>query len=180
MNRVRNDYSNRNFYTTSSPYNNYNRTSEAFKYFPREYQNKPLKKKVNVKVKNKYVSVEQKQKYISAKFFVSMIIFITVSVSAISINAKVIEKRFEIDSLKEELKQLEEDNRSLKTEISKNLDLDYVEQYATSKLKMQKPSSHQTIHISVPKDTYVLKNLKGKNQSKFSLLNVLKNATDKG
>ncbi|MDE6357665.1 MAG: hypothetical protein K2L15_03640, partial [Eubacteriales bacterium] len=36
--------------------------------------------------------------------------------------------------------------------------LEYVEEYAIANLKMQKPASHQIVHISVPKESHTIKN----------------------
>lgn len=143
-------------------HNYYNNTSEAFKYAPNyepEYNPVP-KRRVRKKIKEKYVKAEQNERYLSLKFFVGLAIFATIGICVVGINAKTIEKRFKIDSLNSELKEIRELNKNLQTDIAKNLDLDYIQKYATENLRMQKPSSHQIVHISVPKESYTVKNNK--------------------
>lgn len=59
-----------------------------------------------------------------------------------------------MDELNGQLSQITEYNRYLEIELSKNLDLEYIENVAINKLGMQKPAPHQIIYISVPKESY--------------------------
>ena len=95
--------------------------------------------------------------------------------SIIFIEALIIQKKFEIDTLNENLKEITENNKNLETELAKNLDLDYVEYIATSELGMQAPASHQIVHINVPKESYSQKNNNIEKQSFLSKIsNLLK------
>lgn len=170
----------RNNYSSNKMY--YSQTSEAFKYEPAyaPESSPSIKKRIKKVKKEKYVKVEQKEKHFTARFFATICIFTTITICAVSISAQTIQKRFQIDELNSKLKELKEANKNLETEIAKNLDLEYVEQYATSNLKMQKPASHQIIHINVPKESYTLTNSKTNSNDesffeRFNLLKYLKN-----
>ncbi len=135
--------------------NKYIKTSEAFKYdiasLP-EYR--PLKKRVRKKLQDVYIKAEQKERYLSFKFFATFAIVASFALTYVTISAKVLEKKFEIQDLSAQLKEIKEVNSYLETQIAKNLDLDYIEQYASVNLKMQKPASHQIVYIDVPKESY--------------------------
>lgn len=147
-------------YNYNSYTNYYNKTSEAFDYNI-DYgvpANTPTpKKRIKKIAKTKYVAVEKNIKIFSFKFFVTLILLFSFSACTIFLNASIIQKRFEIDDLKVELKELKENNKFLETEIAKNLDLEYIENFAATKLDMQKPSNHQIVHINVPKESYTVK-----------------------
>ncbi len=62
----------------------------------------------------------------------------------------------EIASLQSELNELKEDNYYLESEFDNNLNLDYIEEVALTRLGMQKPSSYQIKYINVPKQSYTV------------------------
>lgn len=146
----------------------YNSSSEAFKYSPNyqpQYEPK-IKKKTKIKIKEKYVIAEKNEKIFSLKFFIMIGIFAMLGTTFVGINAKILEKKFQIDELNTKLKEVKENNKNLETEIAKNLDLEYIENYASKNLKMQKPAAHQIIHISVPKESYTIKSENTNNKNK--------------
>lgn len=155
-------------------YNNayYNYSTEAYKYSPdieyvrkrRKKRSSSSKKKINgtrkARIKNvkktRYEFVKQtgvlgdfKTYFIVGTFFVFLIFML----GSFAINSQKLDR---INSLTTELKQLEESNSVLQTEIIKNLDLEKIEQIATTKLKMQKPAQHQIVYINVPKQSYTV------------------------
>ncbi len=104
----------------------------------------------------------------SLKFLASFIIIATFIVAIIFVEALTIQKRFDIDTLNSTLKEINENNKNLETELAKNLDLDYVEYIASTELGMQRPASHQVVHINVPKESYSEKgNVKEKEENLF-------------
>ncbi|WP_250277351.1 hypothetical protein [[Clostridium] colinum] len=157
--------------------NYYNYSSVAHDYT--SYQdNKPTKSNKRIKKvkKEKYVKVEEGLKIFSLKFFVTFIMLATFIVCIIFVEALIVQKRFEIDSLNIALKEITENNKNLETELAKNLDLEYVEYIASSELDMQKPASHQIVYIDIPKESYSEKsNTKDTESFLTKFLNVLKN-----
>lgn len=139
--------------------NHYNYTSVAHNYAP-EYDYIPKKRNRPIKKiqKERYVKAEQGLKIFSLKFFVALVIVSTFIVGVVFIEALTIQRKFEIESLTATLKEINENNKNLETELAKNLDLDYVESKAILNFGMQKPASHQIVHINVPKESYSEKN----------------------
>lgn len=162
-------------YTSKYRNINYNYTSEAFDYDydprpntrpksnpkpkPKEEDSNRSKNKKNRTINNregstKYIQAEKDEKIFSFKFVVSLITIMTLITCIVILEAKIIEQRFEMESLNTNLGELNEYNRYLEIELSKNLDLEYIETIAINKLGMQRPSPHQIIYISVPKESY--------------------------
>ncbi len=164
----------KNNYTSKYRNTRYNYTSEAFDYDDYEptYRPRPkskpkpreensnrsrTKKKYKLTKRDgsiKYVQAEKDVKIFSFKFILSLIIIMALITCIVILEAKIIEQRFEMDSLNTTLGELNEYNRYLEIELSKNLDLEYIEAIAINKLGMQRPSPHQIIYISVPKESY--------------------------
>lgn len=172
------NYQNNIYYRNNIQYRNsqYNNSSLARDYLPDyEYQVGKIKKPVRKIKKDKYIKTEQGLRFLSLKFVVTVAILATFITSIIFIEALIIQKKFEIDELNANLKEITENNKNLETELAKNLDLDYVEYVASSELGMQKPASHQIIHINVPKESYSQKNNNNQNETFFSKIsNLLK------
>lgn len=142
-------------------YNYYNQTSEAYDY---SLQNKYLpsnKKFRKPRVKRrieKYVKSEKNIKFYSSsllsKVFPLLITIIFAMVVILCLEADIIQKRFEVDKLTLQLKEVNENNVNLETKLAENLDLDYIEKIASTNLDMQKPASHQIVYINVEKESY--------------------------
>ena len=143
----------KNRYNTNKN-NYYNYTSVAHDYEPDYNRNKGINKRIKKVKKEKYVKAEQGLSFLSLKFLASFIIIATFIVAIIFVEALTIQKRFDIDTLNSTLKEINENNKNLETELAKNLDLDYVEYIASTELGMQRPASHQVVHINVPKESY--------------------------
>lgn len=137
--------------------NYYNYTSEAYDYTKSYGYSKPIKKTKKKKLKEKYVKVEEHSNIFTFRFISTLVLFVSFIVSIIFLEALMIQKRFEIDDLNANLKQITENNKNLETELAQNLDLDYVEYIAITELKMQKPTSNQIVHINIPKESYAQK-----------------------
>ena len=148
-----------NQYNSKYRNNYYNYTSVAHDYQPSyDYQPKiPTNRRIKKIKKEKYVKVEENLKILSLNFWSTFVILATFIISVIFVEALTIQKKFEIDTLNATLKEISENNKNLETELAKNLDLEYVEYIASSELGMQKPASHQIVHINVPKESYTEK-----------------------
>lgn len=139
-------------------YSRYNATSEAYSY-SYDTQAIPLpKRRVKKKQKTIYRTVEENDKVLPIKIIIIIFVSILFITSAVYIEALSVQKRFEIDALNKTLYEITEDNINLETELAKSIDLEYIENVAVDKLGMQKPSSHQIIHINIPKESYSEKN----------------------
>lgn len=153
----------------------FNNTSEAYKYAP-EYDYAPLSRptrKIIKKQKTKYVVVEKTVKLYSAKIVFCSLIFATFALTVVCIEALSIHRRFDITSLSNTLNEINENNQNLETELSKNLDLEYIEKIAYSELDMKKPASHQIIYIDVPSESYSETNNIEKNETLVSKIKSL-------
>ena len=56
--------------------------------------------------------------------------------------------------MKSQLKEIQNTNSSLKSEIAGSIDLSFVKQKAIEKLGMMEPAPHQIVYIDVPKVSY--------------------------
>ncbi len=150
----------KNNYRPSNRYKNnyYNYTSVAHDYAQDYDNNRKINKRIKKIKKDKYINVEKGLKVFSFKFVITLMILTTFIIGIIFIEALIVQRKFEIDSLNANLKKIIENNKNLETELVKNLDLEYVENIASFELAMQKPSTHQIVHIKVPKESYSQKN----------------------
>lgn len=165
----------RNKYNVNNRNNYYNYTSTAYDY-EKEYKSSPsINKRIKKVKKEKYVKAEQGIKFLSLKSITTFTIIVTFIIAIIFIEALIIQRKFDIDTLNAELKEITENNKNLETELAKNLDLEYVEHVATTELGMQKPAYYQIVHINVPKESYSEKgNIKKQETFLTKLYNFIK------
>ncbi len=143
----------RNRYNFNNRNNYYNYTSVAHDYEP-EYKPRSINRRIKKIKKERYVKAEQGLRFLSLKFIATFTLIATFIIAIIFIEALTIQKRFDVDALSANLKEITENNKNLETELAKSLDLEYVEYIASSELGMQKPANHQIVHINVPKESY--------------------------
>ncbi|NLM12576.1 MAG: hypothetical protein GX209_02360 [Epulopiscium sp.] len=60
----------------------------------------------------------------------------------------------EIKNMKVQLKEIQNTNASLKSEIAESIDLTLIKQKAMGKLGMVEPAPHQIVYIDIPKISY--------------------------
>ena len=70
-------------------------------------------------------------------------------------NSQIDENFAKVQSLKEELAEVEKQNAQLEVSIENGLNLSNLEQEAKEQLGMQKLNSKQTIYITLPKNDYI-------------------------
>jgi len=173
----------------------YNYGSEAYEYYPEEdYERKRRRvkkrtakrtrkrteRRTEKKVKNKvlhkthYEFVNEKKGNFKVCFSIgTLFTFIISFVCLFAVNSK---KESEINTNIAELKRLEEANSVLKTEMTKNINLEEVEKVAKTRLNMQKPSPHQIVYINIPKKSYTVQyNLPDEDEEEFSLSTIWNN-----
>jgi len=64
------------------------------------------------------------------------------------------ELNYRMSKLTEEYNRLRDENRALNVEIETSINLDYVKEFAETRLNMHKPDSYQIVTVSVPKSDY--------------------------
>ncbi len=92
-------------------------------------------------------------------------LFIMLQYASITFNQK------EIKKLKTELKDIQNENMLLKSEIAETINLTYIKECAIERLGMMEPAAHQIIYIDIPKVSYTAYNQNEKdyrNQSNSS------------
>lgn len=155
--RWRSAQRNRSRYSGSNSYNPtsvaYDYTSESQYYEPKRKQN-ISKKKTLKKIKIK--TVDEKTVHSWRVYFAVFVVF-GFSIYLIASNAFMAEQRSRILQYNEELKQIQEDNTYLQTELTKNLNLEDIEKQAVLRLGMQKPEDYQIVYIDVPAQSYTIK-----------------------
>ncbi|NLM75420.1 MAG: cell division protein FtsL [Clostridiaceae bacterium] len=68
--------------------------------------------------------------------------------------AAISELNYRMGQLTEEYNRLRDENRALNVEIETSINLDYVKEFAETRLNMHKPDSYQIVTVSVPKSDY--------------------------
>lgn len=144
----------------------YNYSSEAYKYYPEyeEIQYPRRRQKTRVKTKRKpvvsrrVIFKKETKANIADQFktCVAISLVFAFSLALLCSFASTTAKREEINILTSNLKQLNESNSNLQSELQKNIDLNKIEKVASTKLGMQKPANHQIVYINVPKQSYTV------------------------
>lgn len=103
--------------------------------------------------KNNILSQEEKK---ARKKQICLVIAIFALLVTISYRNSLINQEFNsIQNLKEELSNLEKENKQLEIGIEGSLNLNNVEKIASEQLGMQKQTVGQTIYTELPKEDYV-------------------------
>lgn len=147
---------------SNSSYNNsyYNSSSVAYDYVTeREYYEPRRKQSIEKKKKAKKnkIQIVNEVTVHSAKIYIPLAMVFVFAVLVVFSNAMTIEQKATISQLKDELKQIEDNNTYIETELTKNIDLKEVEKQAAQRLGMQKPANYQIVYIDVPKQSYTSK-----------------------
>ena len=159
VNNRRRQYSNYHNYSNAR----YNYTTEAYSYAPAydeypEYNEgtRQRRRKAKRKAKVVYQKAEREMPMHWFKMVLTACVVFGFAIAILSAHAANTIQRDNILALTSELKEITENNVYLQTELTKNLDLNEVEQLASVKLGMQKPAAYQTVYINVPKEGYTV------------------------
>lgn len=128
-------------------------------YYPQEETFPLPKPKPRVKVKKKKqpaVRVISEYKIHKAKIIMAVTVVFVCSVSIMGSSAILEQQRVKINQLKDELATIENENLTLQSEISEQVDMNYVEEQAKTQLGMSEPKSYQIVYIDVPKESYTM------------------------
>lgn len=153
---------------------NYQYGTSPRKLEPR-YKNAKKKLEVikNEPKKNNILSREEKK---ARKKQICLVIAIFALLVTISYRNSLINEEFNsIQNLKEELSNIEKENKQLEIGIEGSLNLNNVEKIASEQLGMQKQTVGQTIYTELPKEDYVEAATEEIKEEKISLLGKILN-----
>ena len=100
----------------------------------------------------------------SAQLIAASGIFFFGCVLTITAVSSVMEMRYNITELKEELSTIQNENIVLASEISDTINLDYIEERAVNELGMTEPQGYQIKTISVPEQSYTVQYSESENE----------------
>lgn len=121
-----------------------------------ESRNKTTKKKLEVIKNEPKKNILSKEEKKSRKKQICLVIAIFALLVTISYRNSLINQEFNsIQDLKEDLFNLEKENKQLEIGIEGSLNLNNIEKIATEQLGMQKQTVGQTIYTELPKEDYV-------------------------
>ena len=117
---------------------------------------KTTKKKLEVIKNEPKKNILSKEEKKSRKKQIFLVIAIFALLVTISYRNSLINQEFNsIQDLKEDLSNLEKENKQLEIGIEGSLNLNNIEKIATEQLGMQKQTVGQTIYTELPKEDYV-------------------------
>ncbi len=163
-------------------YNQYANVSEAYDFsdMPETTYgntNRQVKRRVTTrKVRRKrIVFLYKNDNAVSLSLYaIATVMFIFVlALGVVCSFATITEKQMKVASAKTELKKMRDANIQLRTEIAQSLKLDEIEFLATTKLGMTKPQAYQIVHISVPKQSYVIQSTVAKKSAEKVNMNLI-------
>ncbi len=137
----------------------YTAGNTAPEFLPWEEQILP-KKKVKIVKKTRTVKKPKEEVNrgilyaVKAVFTVALVAFSCIMITAL--NSVVLEKEREIRTLNNQLKEMQETNLILETDIAEQVDLKYVKEEAIQRLGMKEPENYQIIYVDVPKASYTV------------------------
>jgi len=115
-------------------------------------KNTASKPKTSKKIVKASINTTTKQKVIMITYIIiGFLILFAISYR----NSQIDENFAKVQSLKQELSELEKENAQLEISIDNGLNLTIIEQQAKELLGMQKLTSRQTVYVSLPKQDYI-------------------------
>ncbi|MCL2873870.1 MAG: hypothetical protein FWE29_02950 [Defluviitaleaceae bacterium] len=152
------------FYSPSSeaydvyniPYERHNRP----KFEPRIVANRKKVKRKRASSKKPRFLIDMNNRTRAAFMpYVALSVFFIGVIAVVFCGVRIIEMRMEINALAREHQELQSSNLLKSAQLARSHDLREIELLATTRLGMVTPAQHQIIHISVPRQNYVVQNL---------------------
>ena len=155
----------------------YSYTSEAFQPLRHNPAPKGAKRTKNTrKSKLRYRDVGQTSRIFSPLSIITLVIMFAAAIGIVMSSALIVERQHTIRALTSELRQIEEDNNLIRTQISLSYDIREIERVASQRLMMGRPQPHQIVHIYVPRTSQTITNIEHAPQSSGrSIWDVLSN-----
>jgi len=120
---------------------------------------KVKKEKKAAKPKLEYRNVGQTSKAFSLLSLVTLVLLFAAALGIVMSFAIVADQANNIRSLTAELRQIEEDNNLIRTQIAQSYDIREIERIASQRLMMSRPQPHQVVHIYVPSTSHTVTNI---------------------
>ena len=158
-NRRHNGYS--EYYSHSSEAHDiFNERYYAPRHEPRKrVKSKRARKKRVSSTKPKYLIDNSNRPKMAIMPIFALAVFFAGLIAVVFFNVRMIETRMEINSLVREYQELQNENSLRRAQLARSIDLREVEHHAITRLGMVAPAQHQIIHVSVPRQNYVVQNL---------------------
>ena len=157
-NRRHNGYS--EFYSHSSEAHDILREKYyAPRHEPRKRVRQSVRRKRVSSNRPKYLIDNSNRPKMAIMPLIALAVFFTGLITVVFFGVRIIETRMEINSLVREYQELQSENSLRSAQLARSIDLREVEHHATTRLGMVSPAQHQIIHVSVPRQNYVVQNL---------------------
>ncbi len=144
----------RNSYTTPSQYNT-GSNAYAYDFLPEEQAPKPRRRRrTAIRQESK---AERKERHIHVlKYICAAAVVFSGCFLCMSSVAAVSRQRVTNQNLNAQIIALQSQNHTMETELAEKIDLEYIEEQATTRLGMAEPQPYQIMYISVPKESYTV------------------------
>lgn len=108
-------------------------------------------------LKEKSHKAEVRENRVTALKLIAIIVLLFAGALVfMGMHVRVINEGVELRREKTELADLKSTNAMLQSELTEQIDLDYVKEQATTRLSMSEPQSFQVVYIDVPKQSYTV------------------------
>ncbi len=136
----------------------YNTSSNAYDYDTGifEDESERIRREAQKKEERENEIIKRKGFIHRIKFTVAILAVFAGCIVTMVTNAEVTRQRVENNKLRDELSRLKNENLNLKSEITDNTDLAYIEKEAKTRLGMTEPQPYQIVYIDVPKQSYTV------------------------
>ena len=144
--------------TYKEGYSKYNYSSNAYAYelAPKRYDYQEEEKRRERAEKARIKEEQERHQAAAHKFklTVAVILVFFGCFAMMASYASVMQQRMVVNSLKDELAYIKNENISLQADISESVDLEYIKGEAIYRLGMTEPQPYQVVYIDIPKQSY--------------------------
>ena len=116
-------------------------------------------KKIYVPKKRKkviYIKSVSNIKFFSWRLLVTLVAIFLGMVSTASSSAVLRKNNSELNAMRSQLIQMQDEEAVLRARISEEFDITQIERIATTRLNMRRPRAHQIVYIHLPKQDFVV------------------------
>lgn len=90
------------------------------------------------------------------KLMIAVVVVFACCIITMVTYASIAEQRVKLENMKEKLSTLQNENTILQSKISGDMNLEYIEEQAKTRLGMSEPQAYQVVSIDVPKQSYTI------------------------
>jgi len=124
---------------------------------PRRKRVKKVRNETNSRLE--YRNVGQTSGSFSSLSIITLVLLFVVAIGIVMSFAMIADKTIAVRNMTNELRQIEEDNNLIRTQIAQSYDIREIERLATTRLMMGRPQPHQIVHIYVPRASHTVTNI---------------------